>query len=143
MATNFVCHEIYKQAVNPLRRLCGKHNKTIPHIASGCEMLPGTKYVERHDKVCKYIHWCVLQDEGHMVVPNWKQHKADKTLSICLGAGRTLMYDMTQRVNHTISANHPDLVILDKVKKTALLIDVTCLMDINMISAAAKKHQKY
>eukprot|EP00957_Ditylum_brightwellii_P153400 11675632-Ditylum_brightwellii.AAC.1 len=50
MATNFVCHKIYKQAVNPLCRLCGKHNKTISHIASGCDMLHGTKYVERHDK---------------------------------------------------------------------------------------------
>eukprot|EP00957_Ditylum_brightwellii_P130858 9982373-Ditylum_brightwellii.AAC.1 len=26
---------------------------------------------------------------------------------------------------------------------TALLIDVTCPMDINMVSAATKKHQKY
>eukprot|EP00957_Ditylum_brightwellii_P085102 6470310-Ditylum_brightwellii.AAC.1 len=50
MATNFVCHEIYKQAVNPLCRLCGKHNKTIAYIASGCNMLRGTKYVEHHDK---------------------------------------------------------------------------------------------
>eukprot|EP00957_Ditylum_brightwellii_P055585 4212482-Ditylum_brightwellii.AAC.1 len=86
MATNFVCHEIYKQAVNPLCCLCGKHNETIAHIASGCDMLHGTKYVERHDK-----------DEGQSVVPNWKQHKAEETPSICLGAGRTLMYDMTQK----------------------------------------------
>jgi hypothetical protein len=106
-------------------------------------MLRGTKYVERHDKVCKYLHWCVLQDEGRSVVPNWKQHKAEETPSICLGAGRTLMYDMTQKVDHAISANRPDLVILDEEQKTALLIDVTCLMDINMVSAAAKKHQKY
>ena len=53
------------------------------------------------------------------------------------------MYDMTQKVNHAVSANRPDLVILDEEQKTALLIDVTCPMDINMVSAAAKKHQKY
>eukprot|EP00957_Ditylum_brightwellii_P163125 12421242-Ditylum_brightwellii.AAC.1 len=64
MATNFVHHEIYKQAVNLLCRLYRKHNKTIVHIASGCNMLCCFKYVERHDKVCKYLHWCVLQDEG-------------------------------------------------------------------------------
>eukprot|EP00957_Ditylum_brightwellii_P116013 8850307-Ditylum_brightwellii.AAC.1 len=114
MATNFVHHKIYKQAVNLLCRLCGKHNKTIPHIASSFEMLRGIKYVEHHVKICKYLHWCVLQDEGRTVVPNWKQHKADETPSICIGVGHTLMYDMTQRVNHTISANCPDLVILDK-----------------------------
>eukprot|EP00957_Ditylum_brightwellii_P106610 8133576-Ditylum_brightwellii.AAC.1 len=123
MATNFVRHEIYKQAVNPLRRLCRKHNKTIAHIASGCNMLRGTKFVELHDKVCKYLHWCVLQDEGRSVVPNWKQHKAKETPSICLGAGHTLMYDMTQKVDHAVSANRQDLVILDEEQKTALLID--------------------
>eukprot|EP00957_Ditylum_brightwellii_P076127 5787168-Ditylum_brightwellii.AAC.1 len=91
-----------------------------------------TKYVERHNKVYKYLHWCVLQYEGCSVVPNWKQHKAKETPSICLGAGRTLMYDMTQKVDHAVSPNRPDLVILDEVKKTALLINVTCPMDINM-----------
>eukprot|EP00957_Ditylum_brightwellii_P038743 2928482-Ditylum_brightwellii.AAC.1 len=53
------------------------------------------------------------------------------------------MYDMTQKVNHAVSTNHPDLVILDEKKKAALLINVTYPMDINMISAVAKKHQKY
>eukprot|EP00957_Ditylum_brightwellii_P174871 13315117-Ditylum_brightwellii.AAC.1 len=76
MATNFVRHKIYKKA----------HKKTIPHIASGCDMLRGTKYVERHNK-----------DEGRSVVPNWKQHKAEETTSISLGAGCTLMYNMTQK----------------------------------------------
>eukprot|EP00957_Ditylum_brightwellii_P194405 14805617-Ditylum_brightwellii.AAC.1 len=50
---------------------------------------------------------------------------------------------MTQKVDHAVSANRPDLVILDEEKKNALLINVTCPMDINMVSAAAKKHQKY
>eukprot|EP00957_Ditylum_brightwellii_P175611 13370619-Ditylum_brightwellii.AAC.1 len=53
------------------------------------------------------------------------------------------MYDMTQKVDHAISTNRPDLVILDEEKKSAILIDVACPMDINMVSAAAKKHQKY
>eukprot|EP00957_Ditylum_brightwellii_P149603 11392041-Ditylum_brightwellii.AAC.1 len=132
MATNFVRHKIYKQAVNPLCHLCGKHNETIPHIASGCVMLRSTKYVERHNKVYKYLHLCVLQNEGRSVVPNWKQHKAEETPFICLGTGRTLMYDMTQKVDHAVSANYPDIVILDEEKKTALLINVTCPMDINM-----------
>eukprot|EP00957_Ditylum_brightwellii_P015269 1150362-Ditylum_brightwellii.AAC.1 len=53
------------------------------------------------------------------------------------------MYNMTQKVNCTVSASHPDLVLLDEEKRTALLIDVTCPMDINMVTAAAKKHKKY
>eukprot|EP00957_Ditylum_brightwellii_P080483 6121993-Ditylum_brightwellii.AAC.1 len=141
MATNYVHHEIYKQVVNLLCCLCGKYNETTPHTASGCDMLRGTKYVECHNKVYKCLHWCVLQDEGQAVVPNWYQHKADETPSICLGAGRTLMYNMTQRVDRAVSANHPDLVLLDEEKQTALLIDVTCSIYINMVTVAAKKHK--
>eukprot|EP00957_Ditylum_brightwellii_P000816 64818-Ditylum_brightwellii.AAC.1 len=72
---------------------------------------------------------------------SWCQHKAKKTPSICLGAGRTLMYNMTQRVDCAISVNCPDLVVLDKEKQTALLIYVTCPMDIKMVTATAKKHK--
>eukprot|EP00957_Ditylum_brightwellii_P040948 3100488-Ditylum_brightwellii.AAC.1 len=143
MATNYIRHKICKEAVNLLCCLCGKHNEIIPHIASSCDMLLGTKYVEHHNKVCRYLHWCILQDKGQTVAPNWHQHKADKTPSICLGVGHTLMYNMIQRVDRAISANHPDLVVLNKEKRTALLFDVTCPMDISMVTAAAKKHKKY
>eukprot|EP00957_Ditylum_brightwellii_P036744 2782592-Ditylum_brightwellii.AAC.1 len=54
-----------------------------------------------------------------------------------------MMYDMTQKVNHAVSANRLNLLILDEEQKTALLINVTCPMDINIVSTAAKKHQKY
>eukprot|EP00957_Ditylum_brightwellii_P036927 2795745-Ditylum_brightwellii.AAC.1 len=50
---------------------------------------------------------------------------------------------MKQRVDHGVAANCPDLVYLDEKKRTALLIEVTCPMDENMISAAATKHKKY
>eukprot|EP00957_Ditylum_brightwellii_P114101 8699280-Ditylum_brightwellii.AAC.1 len=65
--------------MNPLCRLCSKRNEMIAHIASGCNMLCGTKYTKCHDKVCAYLHWHILQDEGKAVVPNWRQHKAEDT----------------------------------------------------------------
>eukprot|EP00957_Ditylum_brightwellii_P170695 12993004-Ditylum_brightwellii.AAC.1 len=99
-------------------------------------MLCSTKYTKKHDKVCRYLRWCVLQDEGHQVVPNWRQHKAEETPSICLDTVHTIMYSMIQRVDNAIAANCPDLVVLNKKKRSALLIDVTCPMDINMVTAA-------
>eukprot|EP00957_Ditylum_brightwellii_P126219 9622323-Ditylum_brightwellii.AAC.1 len=50
---------------------------------------------------------------------------------------------MKQRVDHGVAANHPNIVYLDEKKRTALLIDSTCSVDMNMISAAATKHKKY
>eukprot|EP00957_Ditylum_brightwellii_P075869 5765961-Ditylum_brightwellii.AAC.1 len=77
------------------------------------------------------------------VVLNWHQHKVVETPLICLETGCTLMYNMTQRVDHAIATNHPDIVLCDENKWTVLLIDVICPMDVNMVTAAATKHKKY
>eukprot|EP00957_Ditylum_brightwellii_P036437 2759212-Ditylum_brightwellii.AAC.1 len=142
MDANLICHSMYKQAVNPLCQICGKYNETIAHIASGCNMLHGTKYTKCYDNVCAYLHKCILQDEGRAVFPNWRKHKATDTPSICLTDSYTLMYSTKQKVDHGVTVNHPDIVYLDDKKRTVLLIDITCPMDVNMISAAATKHKK-
>eukprot|EP00957_Ditylum_brightwellii_P037474 2834154-Ditylum_brightwellii.AAC.1 len=143
MTANLICHKIYKQAVNPLCRLCRKYKETIAHITSRCNMLCGTKYSKCHNKVCAYLHWCILQDEVRIVVPNWRQHKAAETLSICLEDGCTLMYNKKQRIDHGVAENCPDIVYLDKKKRTALLIDVTYPVDVSIITAATTKHKNY
>eukprot|EP00957_Ditylum_brightwellii_P210013 15364474-Ditylum_brightwellii.AAC.2 len=143
MATNYICNTLYKQTVNSLCHLCGKWNETILHISSGCDMLQGTKYTDCHNKNCTYLHWCILQDVQLPVLPNWHQHKVVKTPSICLEKGRTLMYNMTQQVDHAVATNHPDIVLLDEKKRTALLINVTCHIDVNIVTATVEKHKKY
>eukprot|EP00957_Ditylum_brightwellii_P170806 13000386-Ditylum_brightwellii.AAC.1 len=50
---------------------------------------------------------------------------------------------MKQRVDYAMTANHPNLALLDKQRKTTLPIDVTCSMDVNMVAAATTKHKKY
>eukprot|EP00957_Ditylum_brightwellii_P163229 12429047-Ditylum_brightwellii.AAC.1 len=44
---------------------------------------------------------------------------------------------MTHEVEGAVTANCPDIVILDEKEKKALIIDVIIPMDINMIKAAA------
>eukprot|EP00957_Ditylum_brightwellii_P010937 828643-Ditylum_brightwellii.AAC.1 len=44
---------------------------------------------------------------------------------------------MTQEVDNAIETNRPDIVVLDEKECKALIINVTVLMDINMIKAAA------
>eukprot|EP00957_Ditylum_brightwellii_P052816 4004147-Ditylum_brightwellii.AAC.1 len=90
MTTNYIRKNFYEQAIIPLRCMCGKWNKTTSHIASGCDMLQGIKFMEQYDKVCAYLHWCILQDVQQPVVLNGHQHKAAKAPSICLDEGHTL-----------------------------------------------------
>eukprot|EP00957_Ditylum_brightwellii_P016058 1209807-Ditylum_brightwellii.AAC.1 len=127
--------------VNPLCRLCCKENETISHIVSGCEQLAGTKYTKGHNKICQYLHWCIMQDNKVPVNPNWQWHKPKPATIIT--SHLLITYDMTQKVEVTVTANLPDIVILDEKRKKALIIDITIPMDINMIKAAASKYKKY
>jgi len=43
-------------------RLCRVDQETIPHIISACSALAPTKYVERHNRIVKYIHWLMCKD---------------------------------------------------------------------------------
>eukprot|EP00957_Ditylum_brightwellii_P007446 563237-Ditylum_brightwellii.AAC.1 len=48
---------------------------------------------------------------------------------------------MTLEFNYGVGANHPDTVIRESAKKCASFIDnMTVLMDINMVKAAADKY---
>ena len=52
-------------------------------------------------------------------------------------------YDLKQEVDNAVEANRSDIVVLDEKERKALIIDVTVLMDINMIKAAAGKYKTY
>ena len=51
VATNAMKEKMENQGGSSLCRLCQKHDEIIMHIVSGCEMLCGTKYLNRHDKI--------------------------------------------------------------------------------------------
>ena len=141
MMTNQIRKEIFKQDVDPLCRLCRKEKESISHIVSGCEMLAGTKYTERHNRICQYLHWCILQDFHIPVNKDWRKHKPKP--AVLISNKISVSYDLTQEVDGAVEANRPDIVVLDEKEGRALFIDVTIPMDINMIKAAAGKYKKY
>ena len=56
-------------------RICRVEKETTHHIISGCDGLSPTKYHERYDNVCKYIHVLLLLEHGFIekYIP-WYQH---------------------------------------------------------------------
>ena len=55
----------------------------------------------------------------------------------------TIMYDLPMITDTHTPANRPDIVIHDRVKKTAFLIDVSVPIDTNIVKKTAEKHSKY
>ena len=56
LATNYVRNKIWKQNVTSKCRLCKVKEETVSHLVSGCTMLAGTKYSNRHDRIGTYLH---------------------------------------------------------------------------------------
>eukprot|EP00957_Ditylum_brightwellii_P094677 7210230-Ditylum_brightwellii.AAC.1 len=138
MATNYIRKTIFKQNVNPVYRLCCNENETISHIVSGCKLLAGSNYTECHNKVCQYLHWCIMQDNNIHVHPNLQKYKPKPVMLITNQLSVT--YNMTQEVESVVGANQPDIVILDEKACMALII-VTDSVDINTIKVATGKYK--
>ena len=56
-------------------RVCGSMPETISHILFGCNPLAKREYLNRHNNVCKYIHYVILQHYGIPCAKNWFAHK--------------------------------------------------------------------
>eukprot|EP00957_Ditylum_brightwellii_P205308 15343310-Ditylum_brightwellii.AAC.1 len=104
-------------------------------------MLLYSKYKQRHDRMCTYLHWCILKDHGMPVSNTWHMHNPETATGI--SDHITLHYNITFKVDHGVSANPPNIVIWDSAKKCAFFVDVTVLVDINMVKAATEKYKKY
>ena len=135
LATNYVRKKIWKLDVNPMCRLCKAKEETISHIVSGCTMLAGTKYTNRHDRIGTYLHWCILKDLGHEICDDWWKHVPTQSTEC---GDITVMWDFSLITDKRIPANRPDITIHDRKTRTATLIDVSVPIDTNIV----KKQQR-
>ncbi|XP_031559231.1 uncharacterized protein LOC116295530 [Actinia tenebrosa] len=56
LPTRYYDNKIMGKHVNTKCRICGDHDETIDHVISGCPVLAKKEYIERHNKVGKYVH---------------------------------------------------------------------------------------
>ena len=69
---------ILKTGTDPKCRLYTNNDETEDHIAPACPTITNTEYLQRHDRVAKYIH-CTLCK--HYEIP----------LSECVGEGKNVL----------------------------------------------------
>ena len=66
---------ISENGSDPKCRPYDKHTEKIDHLFSGCLMLAPTEYLNRHDRLRQYIHWCLFKNFGLPHESNWWKHK--------------------------------------------------------------------
>ena len=105
--------------------------------------MAATAYVERHEGIVKYVHWCLRKNLG---VPElaltWFNHKL--TGPGFVEKGTTQIYwKLPVTIDHLITANKLDTVVVDHQYKLTILIDMSVLGDWNVVTKKADKLEKY
>ena len=140
LRTNYVKKMIDKTDVNPTCRLCYKRNETIDHIISGCEKLAQNEYKKRHDKVAAIIHWNMCRNHNFDYNERWYEHRAEKVLE---NDNIKILWDFHIQTDHVIEHCRPDILILHKKDKTAIIVDIAVPGDPRVLRKERDKVEKY
>ncbi|KAF7642936.1 hypothetical protein LDENG_00248050 [Lucifuga dentata] len=102
-------------------------------------MLAGTAYTERHNQVAGIVYRNICAEYGQEV-PKSKWETPPKMIE----NGRAkVLWDFKFQTDKQLLANQPDMVVVDKEQKRAVVIDVTVPADSNIRKKEHQKMEKY
>ncbi|KAG6455661.1 hypothetical protein O3G_MSEX009336 [Manduca sexta] len=139
--TNNYRKYILKDGTVDICRACHRPGESIRHVISGCSYLANGEYLHRHNLVAKIIHQQITLRYGLVSseVPYY-QYIPQPVLE---NDHATLYWDRSIITDRTIVANKPDIVIVDRLSRRAILVDVTIPHDDNLVKAEKDKMSKY
>lgn len=124
-------------------RICmkEKQKETIEHIISGCEALANTEYIKRHNNIAKIIHQDLAKQNSFTseTIPYYKYNPK----TILDNETHTIYWDRQIITDHQITANKPDITIINKISKTIVIVDVAIPLNKNVQKTYATKINKY
>ena len=138
--TNHIKARIVKTQQNSKCRLCGDRDETINHIISECTKLAQKEYKTRHDWVGKVIQWEMCKKFKFDHTNKWYMHNPASVLE---NDTRKLLWDFDIHTVHLISARRPDLIIINKKKRTGKIVDFAVPADNRIKLKGCEKKDKY
>ena len=92
-------------------RLCKERVETVEHLVSGCTVLAGKEYKERHDNVARNIHWHICKKHGIECGENWWSHQPEPVVE---NDEVKILWDFNIYTDRKIHARRPDIVVIEK-----------------------------
>ena len=138
--TNLVKAKIDKSQGDPLCRLCKTADESIDHVVSCCSKLAQKEYKRRHDNLGKIVHWKVARKCNFEVRDKWYEHEPESVLE---NEDYKILWDFSIQTDHVIEAQKPDLVVVDKKKRTCKIIDFAVPGDSRIEAKEKEKIDKY
>ena len=123
-------------------RVCDQDTESVPHILAGCQTLLNRHlYTERHNTICKLIHFKLCQKYNIRTESNnyWKHNPPE----IEENEEVLLLYDCTIPTDVHVTHNRPDIVVKDKREQRCYIIEVGVPNDNNLVAYEREKEIKY
>ena len=138
--TNYIKYNINKSGKSTLCRICCARNETISHIVSECGKLAQKNYKLRHDSVGRYVHWQFCEKLGFNSARLWYENEQE---SVVENENFKILWDFIIQCEHMIEARRPDIVVVNEVKKEAMIIDMVIPGDTRACDKEREKIEKY
>ena len=133
--TSYVKYHIDKSVKSPSCRLCGKTDETINHIVTECPKLAQTEYKRRHGNVARMVCWKLCEKFNLEKSEKWYLHNPQ---SVTENVNHRVIWDMNIQCHNIIVERKPDIVIVNEMEKTAIIINVAIPGDKSIIDKEKK-----
>ena len=141
ITTKYIQKHIHKTSNDDQCRACKTLPETIYHIISACPVLARTKYIERHDNICRYIHVLIAEKYDLLAeYPKWYQYDPEPLLE---NETIKILWNFPIQTDRRLRHIKPDITILNKISRTATLVDVAVPIDTNISNKRNEKITKY
>ena len=122
-------------------RACHRPGESIRHIMSGCSRLANGDYLHRYNLVARIIHQQLALKYSlvELEVPYYR-YVPDPVLE---NGNITLYWDRSIITDRTIVANKSDIVVVDRLERRAMIVDITVPHDENLVKAEKDIQIKY
>ena len=97
-----------------------RKEETINHIISECSKLAQREYKTRHDWAKKVIHWEMCKKFNFHHSTKWYMNKPESVLK---NETHKILWDFEIQTDPLIPTRRPDLILINKRKKTCHLMD--------------------
>ncbi|MEM7264393.1 MAG: reverse transcriptase domain-containing protein [Pseudomonadota bacterium] len=128
--------------VSPLCRVCGEEAESVWHVTSGCKVLAQKEYRRRHDRMGLRVYWELCRKYGMKCAARWYEEVPDKVRRSDNG-NIEIWWDRAVETTQQVESNRPDVVVVDHVKKSWLIVDFAVPSDRNVTNKEEEKITKY
>ena len=142
LPTNWLKSRITGEQEDSMCRKCGKEVETVAHLVSACSELCQSEYLTRHNKMGLRVYWQLCHKYNIKCSGKWFEESPEKVrISEC--GNFEIWWDRAVETQNKVDHNKPDVVVIDRLKRTWTIIDFSVPCDRNIIKKEKEKIENY